>query len=82
MTWRTAVIRIQDKLRRKREHDMGRGGIWVLPVNPDGPKAADYIDNAMTHMGHILKIAFENINDDEIREELRRRAYAAWRGEP
>lgn len=73
---------IQEKLRRTREHDMGFGGTWILPVNPNGPEAAAYIDNAMTHMGHILKIAFDHIDDNDTREELRRRAYAAWRGTP
>lgn len=74
------MMKIQDRLRRKREHIISTGGSIILPVNPDGPMAANYIDNVMTHMGHILKIAFDNIQDDDTRNELRRRAYAALRG--
>ena len=76
------MLEICNKLRRKRERDLGASGVWVIPVNPDGPKAADFIDNLMTHMGHMVKIAYDNAPDEETREEIRRRAYAAWRGEP
>ena len=76
------MMNIQDRLRRRREHTISTGGSIIVPVNPDGPMAANYIDNTLTHMGHILKIAFDNIQDDEIRNELRRRAYAALRGTP
>ncbi len=72
------MIDIRNKLRRKTERDYGSSGIWVLPVNPDGPKAADCIDTLLTHMGHVLHIAFENIQDHDVREELRNHAYAAW----
>ena len=78
--WSRALIDIAEKLRRTSERDYGFAGKWTLPVNPDGPKAADYIDNVMTHMGHVLHIAFEHIQDNDVREELRRHAYAAWRG--
>lgn len=76
------MIELQRKLRRTKEYDAGIGGLWVLPVNPDGPAAADYIQNVMTHMGHVLHIAFEHIQDHEIREDLRRHAYAAWGWKP
>lgn len=74
------MIDICKKLRRMKERDLGVSGIWVIPVNPDGLKAADYIENAMEHMGYVLKIAYENIPDTKVREELRRHGYAALRG--
>lgn len=55
--------------------------VWHQPVNPDGPEAADFIDNALEHIGYIVSIAFNHIQDHDVREELRRRALAARKDE-
>jgi len=72
---------IQDKLRRfetlidpqyrtKRE----------FLINPDGIEAANYIDNFQKHMGYIIAIAFEHIEDEAIHERITRHGYAAIKG--
>jgi len=73
---------LQDRL-RKTELWMNPQipGTWEKPINPDGPEAADFIDNALEHIGYIVSIAFNNIQDHDVREELRRRALAARKGE-
>jgi len=73
--------RIQDRLRLTEKHSFPDfPGTWEEPINPDGPKAADYIDNALESLGHILKIAYDNIDDAKVRYELRLHAYSAIRG--
>ena len=76
-------MKIQERLRFKRGYEDQRlPGLKMVLVNPDGPEAADYIDNALEHIGHIVALAYKYIEDDDVREELRRRAYAALRGTP
>ena len=73
--------RIQDRLRQTEKHAFPNfPGSWEEPVNPDGPKAADYIDNLHESLGKILKIAYDNIDDPKTRDEIRRHAYSAVRG--
>jgi hypothetical protein len=76
-------MKIQERLRFQQGHeDSHLPGLRMVLVNPDGPAAADYIDNALDHIGHIVALAYKHIEDDDVREELRRRAYAALRGTP
>jgi hypothetical protein len=49
-------------------------------INPDGIEAADYIDNFQKHMGYIIAIAFEHIEDEAIHERITRHGYAAIKG--
>jgi len=49
-------------------------------INPDGIEAADYIDNFQRHMGYIIAIAFEHIEDEAIHERIKRHGYAALKG--
>lgn len=49
-------------------------------INPDGLEAADYIDNFQKHMGYIIAIAFEHIEDEAIHERITRHGYAAIKG--
>ena len=49
-------------------------------INPDGLEAADYIDNFHKHMGYIIAIAFEHIEDEAIHERITRHGYAALKG--
>jgi len=49
-------------------------------INPDGLEAADYIDNFQKHMGYIIAIAFEHIDDEAIHERITRHGYAAIKG--
>ena len=76
-------MKIQERLRLKHGHaDPHMPGLRMVLINPDGPEAADYINNALEHIGHIVTLAYKHIEDDDVREELRRRAYAALRGTP
>ena len=49
-------------------------------INPDGIEAADYSDNFQKHMGYIIAIAFEHIEDEAIHERITRHGYAAIKG--
>ena len=49
-------------------------------INPDGIEAANYIDNFQKHMGYIIAIAFEHIEDEAIHERITRHGYAAIKG--
>jgi hypothetical protein len=49
-------------------------------INPDGLEAADYIDNFQKHMGYIIAIAFEHIEDEAIHARITRHGYAALKG--
>ena len=73
--------RIQEKLRRfetlidpqyrtKRE----------FLINPDGIEAANYIDNFHRHMGYIISLALEHIDDEGIHAQITRHGYAALKG--
>ena len=48
--------------------------------NPDGLEAANYIDNFHKHMGYIIAIAFEHIEDEAIHARITRHGYAALKG--
>jgi hypothetical protein len=50
-------------------------------VNPDGHEAAEYIDNCLKHIGIICMITFDHIHDDDVREQIRKHALAAMKGE-
>ena len=49
-------------------------------INPDGLEAANYIDNFQKHMGYIIAIAFEHIEDESIHARITRHGYAALKG--
>jgi len=49
-------------------------------INPDGLEAADYIDNFQKHMGYIIAIAFEHIEDEDVHARITRHGYAALKG--
>jgi hypothetical protein len=49
-------------------------------INPDGIEAANYIDNFHKHMGYIIAIAFEHIEDEAIHARITRHGYAALKG--
>lgn len=72
---------VQDKLRRFETltDPMYRTKREFL-INPDGLEAANYIDNFQKHMGYIIAIAFEHIEDEAIHERITRHGYAAIRG--
>ena len=81
MIWRSNMQRIQDKLRRietlvdpvyktKRE----------FLLNPDGIEAANYIDNFQRHMGYVIQLAIEHIDDEGIHAQITRHGYAALKG--
>ena len=49
-------------------------------INPDGIEAANYIDNFQKHMGYIIAIAFEHIEDEAIHARITRHGYSAIKG--
>jgi formiminotetrahydrofolate cyclodeaminase len=55
-------------------------GVQKILINPDGPEAADYIQNMIQYMGHVVKIALENIEDEAARKQIEAHAYAAIKG--
>ena len=71
---------IQTKLRATIKHRDHLPGTWETPINPDGEEAANYIQNMIEHMGHIIKIALEHA-DEETKKQINHHAYAAIRGE-
>lgn len=76
-------MRIQERLRRTEIYiDPKVPKTWHMPINPDGPEAAEFIDNALDHIGHIVSIAFNHIQNEDVLKELRRRALAARKGLP
>lgn len=74
-------LTIQDKLRRTQSYiDCVWPGRREKMINPDGHEAADYIDNCLHHIGMIGKIAYDNIPDHDVREQIRKHALAAMEG--
>ena len=51
-----------------------------IPLNPDGFEAADYIQNMIEHMGQIIKIALDGIEDEQARKRIETHAHAAIKG--
>jgi len=76
------MIKIQTKLRATRDQidPQYYPGVQKILINPDGPEAADYIQNMIERMGHVVKIALENIEDEETRKQIEAHAYAAIKG--
>lgn len=71
---------IQTKLRatiRNRDH---LPGVWETPINPDGEEAVRYIQNMIEHMGHIIKIALDSVEDEATKKQIERHAHAAIKG--
>jgi len=77
----TDMSTIQNKLRRFEtlNDPMYRTKREFL-INPDGLEAADYIDNFQKHMGYIIAIAFEHIEDEAIHARITRHGYSAIKG--
>jgi len=49
-------------------------------INPDGIEAANYIDNFHRHMGYVIQLALEHIEDEGIHAQITRHGYAALKG--
>ena len=73
---------IQNKLRATKDKidPQYYPGVEKILINPDGPAAAKYIQNMIDHMGHIIKIALENVEDEETRKQIQAHAHAAIKG--
>ena len=71
---------IQNKLRATKTNSDHLPGTWETPINPDGEEAANYIQNMIEHMGHIIKIALELVQDEETKKQIERHAYEAIKG--
>ena len=70
---------ITTKLRATIKNSDHLPGTWETLVNPDGPEAAEYIDNMIHHMGHVIKLALQH-TDEETSIIIKRHALAAIRG--
>jgi hypothetical protein len=55
-------------------------GTWETPINPDGPEAAEFIRNMINHFGYVIKLALENIDDEQIKKEIEKHARSAIAG--
>ena len=71
---------IQTKLTATIKHRDHLPGTWETPINPDGEEAARYIQNMIEHMGHIIKIALDSVEDEATKKQIERHAYAAIKG--
>lgn len=71
---------IQNKLRATKTNRDHLPGTWETPINPDGEEAAKYIQNMIEHMGHIIKIALENVEDEATKKRIHAHAHAAIKG--
>lgn len=49
-------------------------------INPDGIEAANYIDNFHRHMGYVIQLALEHIEDEGVHAQITRHGYAALKG--
>ena len=78
------MIKIQTKLRATKDQidPEYHPGVKKILINPDGPEAADYIQNMIEHMGHVIRIALEHVHDDATRKQIERHAYEAIKGVP
>ena len=72
---------IQTKLRATLKNRDHLPGTWETPINPDGYEAASYIDNMIDHLGHVIRLALEHIDEEDVRKQIRSHAYQAIRGE-
>lgn len=52
----------------------------LIPVNPDGFEAANYIENMIHHMGHVIRLALEHADEATI-ETIKQHAHAAIKGD-
>lgn len=71
---------IQTKLRATIKNRDHLPGTWETPINPDGEEAANYIQNMIEHMGQIIKIALDGIEDEQARKRIETHAHAAIKG--
>jgi len=71
---------IQTKLRATLKNRDHLPGTWETPINPDGYEAASYIDNMIENLGHVIKLALEHIEDDDVRKQIKKHAYQAIKG--
>jgi len=71
---------IQNKLRATKTNHDDQPGTWQTPINPDGEEAANYIQNMIERMGHVVKIALDHVYDDATRKQIEAHAYAAIKG--
>ena len=71
---------IQTKLRATIRNQDHLPGTWETPINPDGEEAVRYIQNMIEQMGHVIKIALENVEDEATKKQIERHAYAAIKG--
>ena len=80
MRW-ICPMNIQARLRMTENYiDPRFPKVWKQAINPDGFEAADFIDNTLDHIGHIVTLALRYVHDEDDRNEIRRRALAARKG--
>lgn len=65
------MARIQDTLRKTTLFiDPAYPVSKSVLINPDGPAAADYIDNMIQKLSLIANLALNNIDDEQIKGEI------------
>jgi len=81
LIWKSDMKTIQTKLRRIETYVDPRYPVKrEILINPDGIEAADYIDNFHRHMGYIISLALEHIEDEGVHAQITRHGYAALKG--
>ena len=72
------MARIQDKLRKTNLFiDPAYPVSKSVLINPDGIEAADYIDNMIQKLSLIANLALNNIDDEQVKGEIRQAYYEA-----
>jgi len=72
------MARIQDKLRKTNLFiDPAYPVSKSVLINPDGPAAADYIDNLVQKLSHIAHLAINNIDDEAVKADIWKSYYEA-----
>jgi hypothetical protein len=63
-----------------RVYDAMQPGARLVPVNPDGPEAAKYIDALRQTIGWLVHDAFKHVHDEEALKQMCARARDAMEG--
>ena len=63
-----------------RVYDAHLPGARLVPVNPDGPEAAKYIDHLRQTIGWLVHDAFKHVQDEEALKQMCARARDAMEG--
>jgi hypothetical protein len=61
-------------------YDAAEPGARLVPVNPDGPEAAKYIDHLRQTIGWLIHDCFKHVHDEDALKQMVLRARNAMEG--